>query len=117
MSLVSGFFKWELTGTGEFIGFENYKNLFADPVFWKSITNTLWFVAFVVPASIVFPLFFATLLNQIKRLKSLFRMMYFLPFVTSLVQFRLCGRSSSPTGRPGQQHAGMDWNIATEMAV
>jgi len=38
-----------------------------------------------VPASIVFPLFFATLLNQIKRLKSLFRMMYFLPFVTSLV--------------------------------
>lgn len=85
MSLVIGFFKWEITGSGEFIGLENYKNMFADPVFWKSITNTLWFVAFVVPASIVFPLFFATLLNQIKRLKSLFRMMYFLPFVTSLV--------------------------------
>lgn len=85
MSLIVGFFKWEITGSGEFIGLANYSKMFQDQVFWKSITNTLWFVLFVVPASIVIPLFFATLLNQIKRLKSMFRMMYFLPFVTSMV--------------------------------
>jgi len=85
MSLIIGFFEWEITGSGKFIGVKNYTTMFADKVFWKSITNTLWFVAFVVPASIVFPLFFATLLNQIKKLKSLFRIVYFLPFVTSLV--------------------------------
>lgn len=85
MSLIIGFFEWGITGSGKFIGVKNYVTMFKDEVFWKSITNTLWFVAFVVPASIIFPLFFATLLNQIKRLKSLFRMVYFLPFVTSLV--------------------------------
>lgn len=85
MSLIVGFFDWGITGSGKFIGVSNYNKMFLDPVFWKSVTNTVWFVLFVVPASIIFPLFFATLLNQIKRLKSLFRMVYFLPFVTSLV--------------------------------
>ncbi|NLO11164.1 MAG: sugar ABC transporter permease [Candidatus Cloacimonetes bacterium] len=85
MSLVIGFFEWEITGSGSFIGVKNYSTMFADEVFWQSITNTIWFVLFVVPASIVFPLLFASLLNQIKRLKSLFRIMYFLPFVTSMV--------------------------------
>lgn len=85
MSFVISFFDWGITGTGEFIGVKNYGTMFHDKVFWQSLMNTVWLVLIVVPASIVFPLLFASLLNQIKRLKSLFRIMYFLPFVTSLV--------------------------------
>lgn len=85
MSFVISFFDWGITGTGKFIGVKNYGTMFNDKVFWQSLMNTVWLVVIVVPASIVFPLFFAALLNQIKRLKSLFRIMYFLPFVTSLV--------------------------------
>jgi len=85
MSFLISFVKWTITGTGEFIGFQNYQALFGDEKFWQSITNTLWLVIFVVPASIVFPMLFAVMLNQIKALKSLFRIVYFMPFVTSLV--------------------------------
>jgi multiple sugar transport system permease protein len=85
MSFVISFFDWKITGSGEFIGFKNYSTMFQDKVFWQSLLNTFWLVIIVVPASIVFPLFFASLLNQIKRLKSLFRIVYFVPFVTSLV--------------------------------
>lgn len=85
MSLVIGFFEWGITGSGTFIGLKNYIAMFKDEVFWKSLSNTVWFVVLVVPASIILPLIFANLLNQITKLKSLFRIMYFLPYVTSLV--------------------------------
>ncbi|MDD2332084.1 MAG: sugar ABC transporter permease, partial [Candidatus Cloacimonetes bacterium] len=85
MSFILGFFKWGITGTGDFIGIQNYADLFKDAVFWKSMMNTFWLVIFVVPASIVFSLFFAVLLNSVKRFQGLFRSVYFLPFVTSLV--------------------------------
>lgn len=43
-----------------FVGFENFKNLFTDPVFLKSIFNTILFVVAIVVLTIVFALFVAT---------------------------------------------------------
>jgi len=85
MSFIISFFRWGLTGTGEFIGWQNYTALIHDGEFWKSMLNTLYLVIFVVPLTIAFSLVFAVLLNQIKWLKSFFRTVYFVPFVTSLV--------------------------------
>lgn len=85
MSFLISFFDWGITGTGKFIGLANYAEMMKDKVFWQSLMNTVWLVVFVVPSSIVFPLIFAVLLNQIKYLKSFFRIIYFMPFVTSLV--------------------------------
>ncbi len=85
MSFIISFFEWTLKGTGDFIAFENYQILLKDSAFWQSMMNTLWLVIIVVPASLVFSLIFAVLLNQIEKLKGLFRTVYFIPFVTSLV--------------------------------
>jgi multiple sugar transport system permease protein len=85
MSLLISFFQWTLHGTGNFIGLSNYTKLVNDPEFWQSLMNTVWLVVFVVPASLVFSLVFAVLLNQIKAFRGLFRTVYFLPFVTSMV--------------------------------
>ena len=85
MSFIISFYDWSLQGTGKFIGLENYGTMIKDPVFWQSMGNTFWLVIIQVPASIVFSLLFAVLLNQIKMFKSLFRIVYFMPFVTSLV--------------------------------
>ncbi|MCB5251852.1 MAG: sugar ABC transporter permease [Candidatus Cloacimonadaceae bacterium] len=85
MSFILSFYEWSIQGTGKFIGLANYAAMFKDPVFWQSMGNTFWLVIIQVPASIVFSLFFAVLLNKIKYLKSLFRIVYFMPFVTSLV--------------------------------
>ena len=85
MSFVISFFKFGVTDFGEFQGFANYSRLFADKEFWQSMMNTLWLVLIAVPASVVLPLIFAQLLNQIKWLSGFFRTIYFMPFVTSLV--------------------------------
>ena len=85
MSFILSFYEWSIQGTGEFIGLANYAAMLKDPVFWQSMGNTFWLVIIQVPASIVFSLLFAVLLNKIKYFKSLFRIIYFMPFVTSLV--------------------------------
>ncbi len=85
MSFGISFFDFKVTGLGEFIGLVNYRTMFGDAEFWQSMLNTFWLVLFVVPASIVLPLIFAVLLNQITWLKGFFRTIYFMPFVTSLV--------------------------------
>jgi multiple sugar transport system permease protein len=85
MSFILSFYDWSLQGTGQFIGLANYAKMMKDPVFWQSMGNTFWLVIILVPATIVLSLFFAVMLNKIKYFKGLFRIIYFMPFVTSLV--------------------------------
>ncbi|HPH60642.1 MAG TPA: sugar ABC transporter permease, partial [Candidatus Syntrophosphaera sp.] len=85
MSFVISFFQFGVTDIGKFLGFANYDRLLSDKEFWTSMMNTLWLVLIAVPASIILPLIFAQMLNQIKWLKGFFRTIYFMPFVTSLV--------------------------------
>lgn len=85
MSFIISFYDWSIKGTGKFIGLLNYANMIKDDVFWQSMGNTFWYAVMVVPASIIFSLLFAVMLNQIKGLKGLFRTVYFMPYVTSLV--------------------------------
>mgnify|MGYP001366529065 CR=1 FL=1 len=77
MSFIISFYDWSIQGTGRFIGLENYATLLKDPVFWQSMLNTFWLVIIQVPATIVFSLLFAVLLNRIKLFKSFFRIIYF----------------------------------------
>lgn len=66
-------------------GIENYQTLFQDAQFYQSLRNTSLYVICVVPLSIAISLMIAMMLNQIPFLKSIFRTIYFLPFVTSTV--------------------------------
>jgi multiple sugar transport system permease protein len=85
LSFVVSFFDWSITGVGHFIGLANYSKLLHDTEFWQSLLNTFYLVIFVVPISLVLSLVFATLLNNIKALRSFFRSVYFIPTVTSMV--------------------------------
>jgi multiple sugar transport system permease protein len=69
-----------------FIGFENYARLLREPLFWKALGNTLYFVALGVPLSIGLSLGAALLVNsKLARFVSVFRTIYFAPVVTTLV--------------------------------
>jgi multiple sugar transport system permease protein len=69
-----------------FVGLENYLQLFKDEIFWKSFVNTLYFVLVGGPLTIAASLFSALLLNKgIVKLKSMFRTIYFLPVITTVV--------------------------------
>ena len=69
----------------QFVGFDNFTRLFNDPVFWKSLRNTILFAVFVVPIQAGFALFLALLINVKVKGVNFFRTVYFLPVVTSMV--------------------------------
>lgn len=69
-----------------FIGLRNYAQLLVDPLFWKALGNTVYFVVLGVPLSIAVSLGAALLVNsKLARFKSVFRTIYFAPVVTTLV--------------------------------
>jgi cellobiose transport system permease protein len=64
----------------EFVGLDNYKRLFTNPIFFKSIFNTwfIWLMNFI--PQLVFALFLAVILYEWRvKGKDVFRTMYFLP--------------------------------------
>ncbi len=69
-----------------FIGLQNYADLLREPLFWKALGNTFYFVALGVPLSIFVSLGAALLVNaKVARFRSLFRTVFFAPVVTTLV--------------------------------
>lgn len=73
-------------------GLANYKYVLTDSEFWVSMKNTLIFVVGVVPLSIIISMAIAILLNQKIKFRSLFRTVYFIPFVTSVVAVSIVWR-------------------------
>ncbi|WP_307728810.1 carbohydrate ABC transporter permease [Alkalicoccobacillus plakortidis] len=85
-SLYMSFTDWQIFGGAEWIGLENYKNLFFDdPLFWKTLWNTFYFTFFGVPLSLVFGYLLAVLLNQKVKFMGVFRTIFYLPSIVPAV--------------------------------
>ncbi|QEO14078.1 sugar ABC transporter permease [Agromyces intestinalis] len=80
---------YNVFGKGEFIGFENFQKLVADPLFHRSFINTLYFAVLHVPLTIVVSLGLALLLNTKLRGVAFFRTAAFFPYITSIVAIAL----------------------------
>lgn len=65
-------------------GLENYAALLRDPVFWQSLLNSFWYVVGTVPLGIFIATLTAILLNEKVRGLTIFRTLYFLPYITAL---------------------------------
>ena len=69
-----------------FIGFQNYKTLFNDPVFWVALKNTLIIVLVSVPVTCAVSLWIASVISKMPvAATSLFRCIFYLPVVTGSV--------------------------------
>ena len=69
-----------------FVGLGNYIGLLTNPLFWKALGNTLYFVVVGVPLSIVVSLAAALLLHsKLARFKAFHRTALFAPVVTTVV--------------------------------
>lgn len=83
-SAILSLCKWDIvTGlsTIEFVGLENYQNLFEDAKFWQSLKVTFKFCLITIPCYQIISLLIAFLLTlDIKGMK-IFRLVYFLPSV------------------------------------
>ena len=85
MAFYMGFTDWPLLGDSSFAGFDNYKNLMDDDIFWKALGNTVYFSAGLVPLNIALALMLALLLTRSLPGMGLFRTAIFTPVITSLI--------------------------------
>jgi len=75
------FFHWKLSNPPmRFIGFGGYTKLFKDPIFIKSLNNTLFFTVSVVFLTCLFGLLVAIIINRPFKGKDFFRAAIFIPW-------------------------------------
>lgn len=78
--------KWDLLSKNKpFVFLDNFKELFYDEVFKAALLNTGKYILFAVPIGLVLSLLLAMLLNSITKGASVYRMLVFIPYVTSVV--------------------------------
>jgi len=85
---------------GTWVGFANYKTLFDDPQFRKSLTMIVVFTLVIVPLTFVVSLGLAVLVNRLRGGKAFFRTTFFLPAAVSYVVASLVWKMSLFSGVP-----------------
>jgi multiple sugar transport system permease protein len=88
------FYDWKVVGsaTSEFLGLDNYAFALGDPQFWVAFGNTAFYIVLTVIPQIVLGLGVALLLHRRGPAQPLFRVLYYLPVVTSWVVVSLLFR-------------------------
>ena len=70
-------------GPSHYVGLENFRTLYHDPTFWRSLVNTVGYAALSVPLELGIGLGVAMLLNGRLPMRGLFRTIFFVPVVIS----------------------------------
>ena len=77
----------------QFVGLGNFVRMWHDKIFWKALGHNFLFMVIQIPIMIALAMILAVILNQgITRMRSVFRTIYFLPCVTSLVAYSVLFR-------------------------
>ncbi len=85
-SLVLSFYKWDLLTEPQFIGAKNYVELATtDPLMGRVLFNTFYYMVTIAPLQLAFGFCLAMALNSGLRGIGVYRMIYFMPVITSIV--------------------------------
>jgi len=98
-ALLALFTHWPVAGTiwasfhatskggrsAPWVGLENYKVMVADEVFWRSLTNNLWYALVTIPVSIALAILMALWVNSAMRGRTWLRMAFFTPTVLPMI--------------------------------
>ncbi len=76
-----------------FIGLENYKKILTSAEFWRTLGNTAEYIILYIPLMLAASLLVATLLSQARRGIGFFRVVYYIPVLTSWVAASLIWKS------------------------
>ena len=79
------FTSWDLLNPIQFVGLDNYRLIFAEPLFFKILINTLVFAVATSFLGVIIPLVLAAILNSKIRGAEFYKTAYFLPFITPMI--------------------------------
>ena len=80
-------------GMGGFVGFKNYADTLHSPDFWHSLAVTVYYVLGTIPVMLLFSFLVALALHRIGVARGLFRTLFFIPYVTSVVAAAMVWRA------------------------
>lgn len=79
------FAKWDLLNPIQFVGLDNYKEIFTELLFGKILLNTVVFALATSFFGVIIPLILAAIMNSKIRGADFFKTAYFLPFITPMI--------------------------------
>lgn len=79
------FTKWDLLNPIQFVGLDNYKEIFSETLFFKIFWNTVVFAISTSVLGVIIPLVLACILNSKIRGAEFYKTAYFLPFITPMI--------------------------------
>lgn len=85
MAFYLSFTNYDILRPAEWIGTDNYEHLQHDRLFWTSLRNIVNYAVIFVPSMIISSLSLALALNRKRPGMKIFRMIYYLPAITSPV--------------------------------
>ncbi|MFD0693797.1 carbohydrate ABC transporter permease [Paenibacillus sp. GCM10027628] len=84
-ALIYSFTDYNAIQAPNWVGLQNFNTMFHDPIFTKSLTNTLFFVFVGVPVNVIFQIAVANLLNLNVKGIAFFRTFYYLPYLVPVI--------------------------------
>lgn len=84
-SLYYSFCNYPMLKPPVWVGLTNYRTLFSDPVFYKSLGNTAYYAFYATPIGMAVAFLLALLLNQKVKGMAIFRTMFFVPSIVPMV--------------------------------
>lgn len=80
------FTDWQLGEANiSLVGLDNFRAIFKDDVFLRSVRNTALYILMTVPTTLLFGIFFAILIYGAGRLRAIYQTVYFMPFMATAV--------------------------------
>ena len=83
--MVMAFQDYRILGKSRFIGMDNFIEAVGQDTFWRGITNSFEFTLWLLGLGFFLPIAIALVLHEIPKGKVLFRVLYYLPAVTTSV--------------------------------
>ncbi|MCM3636036.1 carbohydrate ABC transporter permease [Paenibacillus camelliae] len=89
-TIYLSFFKWDALNPMKYIGLQNYQFVLEDSIFWTSFSNTLLISVMGTIPQLILALLIAIFLNSaFTKFKQAFRVLFFMPNITSIVAVAL----------------------------
>ncbi len=89
LSVGASFTRWNIFSPPVFVGLDNFAALLRDDTVRMALRNTLVYLGLITPMAVVAAASLAILINETRRLREFFRIVYFLPVVTSMAAVSL----------------------------
>ena len=100
-SIRLSFMKWGGIGERVFVGFDNYRTMFQDKVFYQALINNLIYLVIVVVMQLSIGLLFAILLTYMIKRVTFVKTLYYVPCIVTTVAITQLFRSIYATEPEG----------------